>query len=177
MKNKILIRVVCGLLISTGISQAENEAIFDEKSGTLIIPKVLIGTDYYEVNMQHKREALDFEVINYTKIKANSIEYAPIQTVDIQILESFPVQVNVVAKGVFSDGCGNIDKTYSKKQGETFTIIITQKRIGEVCIAALVPFEKVIPLDVNGLTAGSYNINVNHIKSSFIIPIDNAITN
>jgi hypothetical protein len=169
MKNKIFIGVISGLLIFTSISQAENEAIFDEKSGALIIPKVLIGTDYYEVNMQHKGEALDFEVTNYTKIKVK----APIETVDIQILESFPVQVNVVAKGVFSDGCGNIDEVHSEKQGETFTITMTQKRIGEVCTMALVPFEKIIPLDVTGLTAGSYNVSVNNIKSSFKLEVDN----
>ena len=178
MKNKNFIGIVCGLFIATGLSQAENEAIYNESTGEVVIPKVLIGTDYYEVNMQYKGEALDFEVTDYTKIKINSlVENAPIETVDIQVLESVPIQVNVIAKGTFSNGCGNLDETYSKKQGETFMITITQKNIGEVCTMALVPFEKIIPLDVNGLTEGSYNVIVNNIKSSFILPINNVITN
>lgn len=179
MKNKNFIGIVCGLFIATGLSQAENEAIYNESTGEVVIPKVLIGTDYYEVNMRHKGIALDFEVINYTKIKINPhiIINAPIETVDIQVLESVPIQVNVIAKGTFSNGCGNLDETYSKKQGETFMITITQKNIGEVCTMALVPFEKIIPLDVTGLTEGSYNVIVNNIKSSFILPIDNVIIN
>lgn len=169
MKNKFFACIVTGLLMFAGFSQAENEAIFNQSTKTLVIPKVLIGSAYYTMDMKYKGEGLDFEIIDYAKIEPE----AHIETVDIQILESFPVPVNVVAKGYFADGCERIDNIYSEKSDNVFTIIITTKSVGEVCTAALVPFEEIIPLVVNGLKAGFYNVFINGIKSSFELTIDN----
>jgi inhibitor of cysteine peptidase len=44
-----------------------------------------------------------------------------------------------------------------------------------MCTQAIVPYEKVVPLDVYGLKAGTYDVNVNTVTDSFELSIDNII--
>ncbi|TGO02932.1 hypothetical protein PN36_16015 [Candidatus Thiomargarita nelsonii] len=100
---------------------------------------------------------------------------APINAIKIVILESFPVQVHVVAKGVFMNGCGRIDQIHTVRTGNTFNINITKNAplVGEICTMALVPFEEVIELDVYGLKAGTYTVDVNGVTDTFKLDVDN----
>ncbi|NOQ15330.1 MAG: hypothetical protein GQ583_12745 [Methyloprofundus sp.] len=98
---------------------------------------------------------------------------AHIETIEILILESFPLQIHVLAKGYFSNGCGRIDSIDTAKSANLFTVTITTRSVGETCTQALVPFEETIPLDVNGLKAGVYKVDVNGISGAFELAIDN----
>ncbi|GJM42859.1 MAG: hypothetical protein DHS20C20_31410 [Ardenticatenaceae bacterium] len=89
-------------------------------------------------------------------------------------MESFPVQVNVRARGDLPDGCTSIDNVATTQQGTTFNInITTLRQTGELCTEALVPFEETISLEVLGLPAGTYAVNVNGINGSFTLQVDN----
>ncbi len=44
-----------------------------------------------------------------------------------------------------------------------------------MCTQAIVPYEKVVPLDVYGLKAGTYDVNVNTVTDSFELSTDNII--
>jgi inhibitor of cysteine peptidase len=100
---------------------------------------------------------------------------ATVENIQILILESFPVQINVVAKGYLPDGCTKIDQTIKNREGNTFLITITTKRpVDAMCTMAIVPFEEVISLDVYGLEAGDYEVNVNGIMDSFTLEMDNS---
>lgn len=99
---------------------------------------------------------------------------ASVEDIDILILESFPVQVNVVARGNLPDGCTTIDKVTQERDGNTFRVTITTVRpVGMVCTEALVPFERVIALDVYGLPAGVYTVEVNGVSDTFELTVDN----
>ncbi|MEZ4591663.1 MAG: NBR1-Ig-like domain-containing protein [Chloroflexota bacterium] len=99
---------------------------------------------------------------------------ASVDSIEILILESFPVQVNVRARGDLPDGCTSIDNVTTNQQGTTFNITITTMRqTGEICTEALVPFEETISLNVLGLPAGTYAVNVNGINGSFTLQVDN----
>ncbi len=99
---------------------------------------------------------------------------ANVDSIEILILESFPVQVNVRARGDLPDGCTTIDSVDTVQQGTTFNITITTLReTGELCTEALVPFEETVSLDVLGLSAGTYAVNVNGINGSFTLQVDN----
>lgn len=101
---------------------------------------------------------------------------ATVQDIDIVILESFPVQVHVNARGYLPDGCTGIDEIIKSRSGNLFSITITTKRQADaICTQALVPFEEVIPLDVVGLKAGVYDVNVNGVRDSFELAVDNVI--
>ncbi|GAG16495.1 unnamed protein product, partial [marine sediment metagenome] len=53
-----------------------------------------------------------------------TIGLASVDEIDILILESFPVQINVIAKGNLPDPCTEISEVLQEKEGNTFFITI-----------------------------------------------------
>lgn len=101
---------------------------------------------------------------------------ANVESIDILTLESFPVQINVVAEGYLPDGCTEIDKINTEKEGNNFNITITTKRPKDaMCTQAIENFTKTIPLEVQGLSAGNYTVNVNGVTGSFELAVDNKL--
>lgn len=100
-----------------------------------------------------------------------------IDQVEINIMESFPLQVNAVVKGNLPDGCTKITEHYVEKVDDhTFEILIITQRPGDMmCTEALVPFEEIIALDVNGLPAGTYTVNAYGKTAEFTFEMDNVI--
>lgn len=157
------------------------ECIATYHEGVLEVPCVAVkdAGKIYTANLlwQKSTEPMVFSLQNAQLKKPLPTEpekpKAHIEAIEILILESFPVQVHVIAKGYFADGCGRIDKINTEKSANTFTVIITTHSIGEVCTQALVPFEEKIPLAVNGLKAGVYSVDVNGIMGTFELAVDN----
>ena len=115
---------------------------------------------------------------NKSESKDGDYIYGPavVESTEILVLESFPVQIHVIAKGYLPDGCTEIDRVEEERNGNTFTVTITTKRPKDMmCTQAIVPYEKVVPLDVYGLKAGTYNVNVNSVTDSFELSTDNII--
>ncbi|MDI3539151.1 MAG: inhibitor of cysteine peptidase [Methanolobus sp.] len=103
---------------------------------------------------------------------------AAVEEIDIRILESFPVQVHVAAKGNLPDGCTQINEnaTTVQRQGNTFNVYLETIRLRDaMCTEALVPFEHTIPLDVYGLERGTYTVNVNGVEETFELTTDNIL--
>ena len=99
---------------------------------------------------------------------------APVETIDILILESFPVQVQVRAAGNLRDGCTTLAEITQELQGSTFAVTIgTTRPADALCTEALVPFETTIALDVLGLKAGAYTVTVNGVSGTFTLGVDN----
>lgn len=103
-----------------------------------------------------------------------NIGMAVVEAIKILILESFPVQVQVIARGQLPDGCTKIGQINQQRNGTTFVVTITTSRpVQAFCTLALVPFEEVIVLDVLGLAAGVYTVEVNDVSDSFSLAVDN----
>ncbi len=101
---------------------------------------------------------------------------AQVNNIDVLILESFPVQVNVVARGDLPDSCTQIDEIISQQSGQMFRVAVTTLRQPAAgCAEALVPFEQSISLDVVGLPAGTYDVLVNGVEGSFTLAVDNIL--
>ncbi len=99
---------------------------------------------------------------------------AIVNSIDVLMLESFPVQVNVVARGDLPDSCTQIDEIISQQADNTFRVAVTTLRQPDgTCTQALVPFEETFPLDVEGLPAGTYNVSVNGVTGTFTLAVDN----
>lgn len=99
---------------------------------------------------------------------------ADVDEIEILILESFPVQVNVVARGNLLDSCTEIYMASTVLEGDTFFITITTSRpVDAICAQVVTPFEEVIPLDVVGLKAGIYTVDVNGVNGTFELQVDN----
>jgi inhibitor of cysteine peptidase len=101
------------------------------------------------------------------------INLADVTEIELIILESFPVQVMVVAKGYLPNPCTQINKIIQNREGNSFFITIKTQSSQEACIQVLTTFEERIPLMVYGLSEGTYTVNVNGIKDTFTLEMDN----
>ncbi len=99
---------------------------------------------------------------------------ATVESVEVILLESMPVQVNVVAKGYLPDACTEIGQIDQVRQGDSFVITITTTRPADAaCAEVIQPFEETIPLQVEGLQAGTYTVTVNGVSSTFELRAEN----
>lgn len=100
---------------------------------------------------------------------------AIVESVQIELLESFPVRVNVTVRGVLPDSCTRIDQTVVQRVDNTYQVIVTTLREPEAaaCTMAVEPFETAVELDVEGLPAGTYTVDVNGIQGTFTLSVDN----
>ena len=101
---------------------------------------------------------------------------ATVRSVDLAILESFPVQVHAMTEGFLADPCTSLDQITQSRDGERISVKMTTTRDADaVCIAVIVDFEEVVPLDVYGLPAGTYTVDVNGVTATFTLTVDNEL--
>ena len=101
---------------------------------------------------------------------------ALVDTIDILIMESFPVQVRVVIRGNLTDGCTRLDPAQVTRSDNTFHIELTTRRpVAGECTEALVPYEENVSLDVAGLPAGEYTVEANGVTGIFTLAVDNVL--
>ncbi|MCL7453611.1 MAG: hypothetical protein M8467_11260 [Anaerolineae bacterium] len=101
---------------------------------------------------------------------------ATVEGIEVLILESFPVQVQVVAQGFLADGCTTVGEISQELVDNTFMVTISSERPADkVCTQALVPFEETVSLEVRGLPAGDYTVNVNGVTETFSLLTDNVL--
>jgi inhibitor of cysteine peptidase len=99
---------------------------------------------------------------------------AMIDSVEVLMRESMPVQVSVSVKGNLADACTRIDEITTTRDGNTFNIDITTARPAELmCAQVLTPFEENISLEARGLKKGTYAVNVNGVTQTFELAVDN----
>jgi inhibitor of cysteine peptidase len=142
----------------------------------IIAMVVIIGACQPISNNGDKPVSSDDPVVNPTLINFSAYqEQAHIDQIQILLLESFPLQVNVVVVGNLPDGCTSIVGTRAIKTEENvFEIhVYTERMIDALCTMALVPFEENIKLDVYGLDAGTYLVKANDLSESFTFEMDN----
>mgnify|MGYP000431804379 CR=1 FL=1 len=91
---------------------------------------------------------------------------ANVESVDVLIMESYPVQVRAVVRGNLPDGCTEISHSTQAVEGATIRIALFTKRPADLmCTQALVPYEESIPVDIAGLPAGRYTVEVNGVRA------------
>jgi inhibitor of cysteine peptidase len=103
---------------------------------------------------------------------------AKVESIQIIITESFPVQISVVAKGHLPDNCTLIDQVTEERNNNTLVvkILTASQPAGKNCTPAAQTFEEIVPLSVVGLKAGIYAVKVNDITDTFELGIDNIIS-
>jgi len=96
---------------------------------------------------------------------------ADVKEIQIHATDTYPLQVSVTVSGDLPDSCTQIGKADQTVGGKTIYLKVTMDRpITAVCSEGVVPYEKTFPLDVKGLSAGKYTVNVNDVTSSLEIP-------
>lgn len=101
---------------------------------------------------------------------------AHIEYIEVFILESFPVQVHIHIAGLLQDSCTTRDEITQRRIGNTFLIRVTTIRPAEaICADVVSRFEEQVALDVYGLPAGTYGVDVNGVQETFTLAVDNVI--
>lgn len=104
------------------------------------------------------------------------IQDAVITGVDIHIMESFPLQASVQIDGELGDGCTELAPIETEREGDTFHITVqTERPADAVCTMELRFFSETVPLDIEGLEAGTYTVDVNGVTETFTLEQDNVL--
>jgi hypothetical protein len=71
-------------------------------------------------------------------------------------------------RGNLPDGCTKISQIAQTRQANFISVdVFTERRADMVCTQAVVPFEETVPLEVRGLPAGTYTVDVNGVTATF----------
>ena len=102
---------------------------------------------------------------------------AVVKSIEILILESFPVQIQAIIRGDLPDaGCTTIASVDQVREGNTFKLnLITTTDPLALCAQALTPFEEIVSLDVFGLPAGTYTVQAGSVEQTFTLDVDNIL--
>jgi hypothetical protein len=96
-----------------------------------------------------------------------------VESLDVVMLESFPVQVRANVAGNLSDGCTRLGEPQVARDGNTFRVALPTTRGDGMCTEALVPFTTRVSLPVRGLAKGTYTVEAGGKTASFTLSSDN----
>lgn len=130
------------------------------------------------------------DTVNYAsanEVISDTVEIsdAMVNSVEVLVKESLPVQVDVMVKGALANGCtkvGEITQSFEpRSNGGEFIINIKAETTMDpeiMCIQQIIEFEEIIPLDVVDLPVGNYQVTVNgkRNKATFDLLADNTIS-
>lgn len=168
-KTITFIVLFLGLYIGGNV-MAENAPRFE--NGILTIPRVDTPEQPGHYENAQFRLAPDGR---WDLLHAKVGQQAFIDDIEVQIVESFPVQVHVRVSGNLPTPCYQLGPIHKRFADNRFEIAVnmTPLQPSMLCIQVLEPFQTTIPLDVYGLPKGSYQVLVNDKPASFELNIDN----
>ncbi len=89
-------------------------------------------------------------------------------------MERLPADVGAIASGHLPDGCTELGEAVVTRDGDSFLVELPIERDPDaMCTMALVPYQVAIKLDVLGLPAGIYTVDVNGVTDTFTFESDN----
>jgi hypothetical protein len=101
---------------------------------------------------------------------------ATVSEVTVEILESDPPQVRVVVEGMLPSPCYHIpeERIEVSREGAVFQMTVYQAFDPEmICTQVLVKYRINVPLDIEGLPAGTCEVRVNDKIVTFELDGDN----
>lgn len=112
---------------------------------------------------------------SFQLVNAQNANLVSVDSFIINIMESFPVQVSVTVSGNKSVPCVELQSPAIGRQDDQFIVVLAETTLGpaESCIAIIDPFETTFSLDVEGLSAGTYSVNINGVSNEFSLDVDN----
>jgi len=91
-----------------------------------------------------------------------------VETVETVVTETFPFQVFLKVKGFFPTGCTTMGRIAQRVKVNRFEIVMYDQRDAkpeDTCTQVVTRFEKIIPLPVYGLSAGTYEYSLSGVLS------------
>jgi hypothetical protein len=169
-----LISVLASGTLAAGIAASALAGPAIYKSGTLTIPSGALFTDsrqeYYQ-DIVLETDAAG----NLNLVSAKALPKVTVESV-VTAVEETPgsITVSLTVSGYKSVPCTSLQDAAISRSGSHFTVVLAESVLGpaESCIAIIDPFELEVPLDVSGLAAGEYTVEVNGAEGSFTLEND-----
>jgi hypothetical protein len=96
---------------------------------------------------------------------------ADVQTVEIQLMNTTPIQANVLVRGILTESCASLGESQVQYVAHTFQVTVYANSASDVgCAQITSRFETTIPLNTNDLPAGSYTVVANGVSAVFTMP-------
>ncbi len=141
------------------------------QDGTLIIPLVNTSEQsgaFQDVTLQLTEQG-EWRLLDFKMSGTPPLENPHVETVELIITESFPVQVFLKVNGMFIDGCTTMGKVSQRLIENRFEITMFVenhvKQPENACTTEVIKFEKIIPLSVYGQSAGTYEYTLGDVIS------------
>lgn len=180
MKNFYLNLCFAMNLVFAGSVIASEYPVYSEANGEVHIPSITVdGLPGAFQDAVLKFE--DEDTLSLRSITEGSLAYY-INDVELIQTTSLPTQVFLRVSGDLPNGCAALGQTPQLREGNTFTVQVyfdnarSPVTSDRMCTQALVPFSRVIPLNVYGLPAGTYEYRLNErFSGSFTLTADNSL--
>lgn len=102
-------------------------------------------------------------------------EDAAVESLQVLLLETFPLGAQAVVTGFLPDGCTELVEVNVEQEDQEFILtLVTRRPTGDIaCTMALVPFEESVNLEIQGLEAGTYTVTAQDQQAQFTLDVDN----
>ncbi len=98
---------------------------------------------------------------------------AQVQSVQIQVMDTDPPQVNAVVRGSLTESCATLGQSQVQYGSNTFHITVyAVSPTDRGCAQLLSPFETTVALDIRGLPEGTYTVIANGVSAVFSLKSD-----
>ena len=99
---------------------------------------------------------------------AREADRLTVESVEVRILESFPVQVSASVSGYLRDGCETLGATTQSRSGNTITVTIATDRdtSDRACIQVISRVQQDVRLE-GAFPSGTYVLRVNGVERTF----------
>ncbi|MCB0226613.1 MAG: hypothetical protein KDI02_23165 [Anaerolineae bacterium] len=103
----------------------------------------------------------------------SSSTLAKVDRVEVVTSPGNPPRFSAVATGLLPDRCSRLGRSSQRRVATTIRVTLPlQPGEGTCAQVGSVPFEETIRLNVDGLSAGSYSVEVNGVSASFFLNED-----
>lgn len=97
------------------------------------------------------------------------IDLMQIDSVDVQVAESAPIQVTAHVQGTLADGCTTLSNISQERTDNTINIVLTAEHSGdEACIMVAPMIDETVVLD-GDFPPGEYTVRVGEIEQTFTV--------
>ncbi len=143
----------------------------------IVVVLAIIGFGLYLIYTPQSVPPLDTDSAPLGDGPATEIGGAAfVDEIDVELMESFPLQAQAVIRGSLSDACTSVDEARAAQSGMTFTVIISTVRPKDaVCAQVLTAFEERVSLDIQGLSKGTYSVVAGDAEATFTLEQDNVL--
>ncbi len=101
---------------------------------------------------------------------------AQIDSIIVQLSDSFPVQALMTVKGRLPSPCNKIQEIETTLRDNVFEVkCLVDPTLFTQCQLKPEPFERKVALPIEGLMAGEYVVNTNNVVTSFQLKRDNQL--